>query len=88
VLAVAYAFDNGPDYFQEGLARIVDGGKIGYLDRTGAIEIAPQFAGAMGFCHGRATVHDGTSEWEIDRTGKPLGAKRPHVEAADPCGER
>ena len=42
----------------------------------------------MGFCHGRATVHDGTSEWEIDRTGKPLGAKRPHVEAADPCGER
>ena len=67
VLAVAYAFDNGPDYFQEGLARIVDGGKIGYLDRTGAIAIAPQFAGAMGFCHGRATVHDGTSEWEIDR---------------------
>ena len=53
----------------------------------GGVAIPPQFAGAMGFCHGRATVHDGSSEWEIDRTGKPLGAKRPHVEAADPCAE-
>lgn len=87
VLAVAYAFDNGPDYFQEGLARIIDDGKIGYLDRAGAIVIAPQFAGATGFCHGHATVHDVTSEWEIDRAGKPSSAKRPHVEVADPCGE-
>jgi len=86
-LAVAYPFDNGPDYFQEGVARILDGDQVGFIDRTGAIVIAPQFAGATGFCHGRASVHDGASEWEIDPTGKAVTAKRPHVEERDPCGE-
>lgn len=87
-LAVAYPFDNGPDYFQEGFARIVDGDQVGFLDRTGVITVAPQFAGAMSFCHGQATVHDGTLEWEIDRTGKAVTAKRPHVADDDPCAER
>lgn len=86
-LAVAYVFDNGPDYFQEGFARIVADGKVGFLDRTGAIVIAPQFAGAMSFCRGQATVHDGTSAWEIDRAGQAITAKRPHVAEADPCGD-
>lgn len=84
-LAVAYAFDNGPDYFQEGVARIVADGKVGFLDRTGVIVIAPQFAGASGFCHGQATVHDGRETWEIDRAGKAVTARRPYVDGGDPC---
>lgn len=86
-LAEAYAFDNGPDYFQEGMARIVDGGKVGFIDRTGAIVIAPQFVEARSFCHGQASVHDGTDEWEIDRSGKAVSARRPHTADSDPCGD-
>jgi hypothetical protein len=88
VLAQAYAFDNGPDYFQEGLARIVGAdGRVGFIDRGGAIVIAPQFVGASGFCHGEATVHDGQTQWTIDRAGAASGPRAPYVPAADPCGE-
>ena len=86
VLAQAYAFDNGPDYFQEGLARIVDAsGKVGFIDRGGAIVIAPQFADAAGFCHGQAMVHDGKEQWTIDRRGAAVGPRSPYVPEADPC---
>lgn len=85
-LADAYAFDNGPDYFQEGLARIVDGaGRVGFLDRGGAVVIAPQFVDAAGFCHGAATVHDGREQWTIDRAGQAIGPRAPYVPTADPC---
>lgn len=85
-VAQAYAFDNGPDYFQEGLARIVDGaGRVGFLDRGGAVVIAPQFVDAAGFCHGAATVHDGREQWTIDRAGQAIGPRAPYVPTADPC---
>lgn len=88
VLAQAYAFDNGPDYFQEGLARIVGAdGRVGFIDRGGAIVIAPQFVDASGFCHGAAMVHDGQTQWTIDRAGAALGPRAPYVPAADPCAE-
>jgi len=87
VLAQAYAFDNGPDYFQEGLARIVDGGRVGFLDRGGAVVIAPQFVGATGFCHGVATVNDGREQWDIDRSGQVVSARQPYVPEDDPCGD-
>lgn len=87
VVAQAYAFDNGPDYFQEGLARIVVDGKVGFIDRGGAIAIPPQFAGASAFCHDRAEVHDGASAWEIDRHGQVTRPKAPYVPTADPCAE-
>lgn len=86
VLAEAYAYDNGPDYFQEGLARIVVDGKVGFIDRGGAIAIPARFAGASAFCHDRATVHDGVSTWEIDRHGQEVGPKAPYAGGDDPCG--
>lgn len=87
-LAQAYAFDNGPDYFQEGLARIVGAdGRVGFIDRGGAIVIAPRFVDATGFCHGQAMVHDGHAQWTIDRAGAAVGPRRPYVPAADPCGD-
>jgi hypothetical protein len=73
VLAKAYAFDNGPDYFQEGMARIVDpAGKIGFIDNRGTIVIPPRFDEASGFCHGRAEVVEAGVTHVIDRTGARL----------------
>jgi hypothetical protein len=59
VIAQAFIYDNGPDYFSEGLARIVQGGKIGFIDKTGVMVIAPQFDFATPFCAGHAKVCDG-----------------------------
>jgi hypothetical protein len=72
-IAKAYAYDNGPDYFEEGLARIVDPrGKVGYIDTTGKIVIAPQFDDAASFCHGKAEVAAGGKTYVIDRAGKTV----------------
>lgn len=78
-LARAYAFDNGPDYFQEGFARIVDDKKrVGFISDRGAIVVAPQFDKAESFCGGKAKVMDHGNVFFIDRTGArtdaPLGA--------------
>lgn len=59
VLAKAFPYDNGPDYFQEGRARILEGGKFGFIDKRGQIVIAPQFDFASPFCRGRAAVCSG-----------------------------
>ena len=57
VLARAFTYDNGPDYFSERLARIVDkSGKVGFIDDRGRIAIRPQFDHAAAMCHGRAAV--------------------------------
>ena len=71
-LARAFAFDNGPDYFQEGFARIVGpDGTIGFISDRGVIPagLAPRFERAQSFCHGKATVIEHGVEHEIDRTG-------------------
>jgi hypothetical protein len=71
-LARAYAFDNGPDYFQEGFARIVDANKkVGFISDRGVIPsaLAPRFDAAESFCHGRAQVTVNGSAFSIDRTG-------------------
>ena len=72
VLATPYPFDNGPDYWQEGRARIVDGrGKIGFIAATGEIVVPPTYDFAYPFCHGSArTALDGKAGY-IEATGKP-----------------
>lgn len=47
-------FDNGPDYFREGLARHVDGGKYGYFDECGKVVIPAQYDFALPFEGGKA----------------------------------
>lgn len=70
VIARAYAFDNGPDYFQEGHARIVDGSKkIGFISDRGEITIAPRFDEAESFCGGKSAVREGTRRYFIDKRG-------------------
>jgi hypothetical protein len=86
-----FQYDNGDDYFREGLRRVVDkNGKIGYVDEAGKIVIRPRFSCAFPFQNGRAKVADicetvpvssEHSEWKsekwyfIDRNGKIVSSE-------------
>jgi WG containing repeat len=56
--------------FREGLAAIKQGGKWGYLDKTGKMAIEPQFAEALRFSEGLAAVKNGDKWGYIDKSGK------------------
>jgi hypothetical protein len=51
-----YYYDNGPDWVQDGLFRILRDNKIGYADEQGYIIIEPQFECANPFENGHAKV--------------------------------
>ena len=72
VIAKAFAYDNGPDYYQEGFARVVGAdGKLGFISETsGKIEILPQFDHAAPFCEGKAEVEVGGQTFGIDKRGQ------------------
>jgi WG containing repeat len=87
LLAQAFPYDNGPDYFVEGRARIVRDGKVGFIDKSGAIVVEPRFDFAGAFCQGRAPVcvgcrrvvdgehdyYEGGRWGQIDLGGRLLG---------------
>jgi len=50
--------DNGPDYIENGLFRIVKNNKIGYANSNGKIVISPQYNCAHSFVQGKAKVSD------------------------------
>ena len=52
----AYPFDNGPDYFSNGLTRVVRDNRIGYANKEGKIVVPPTFLYAEPFNNGRAKV--------------------------------
>jgi hypothetical protein len=52
-------YDNGADYFAEGLARSARGGKVGFVDRTLTERIAPTWDFAFPFENGFAMVCQG-----------------------------
>lgn len=56
ILFDAYMFDNGPDYLEDGLFRVVRNGKIGYADKNGIIVIESKFECADQFENGIARV--------------------------------
>ena len=50
-----FRYDNGDDYFREGLRRIVDtDGRIGFADERGNVVIVSRFAFAFPFENGMA----------------------------------
>lgn len=52
-----FPYDNGPDYTSEGLYRIIENGKIGYVDSaTSILVIKPIFDCAWPFQNGKAKV--------------------------------
>jgi hypothetical protein len=52
-------YDNGPDYFEEGLARTILNGKFGFMDERLKIVIKPSFDFAFPFENGHAIVCNG-----------------------------
>lgn len=58
-----YLFDNGADYFFEGVRRFVKNGKVGFVDRYGKIIIQPGHDFASSFNYGYAIFCDGC-DWE------------------------
>ncbi len=61
-----YNFDNGPDYFKEGLSRYIDNDKVGFMNENLEIVIPAQFDWASPFdgdeariCNGCKLVSDG-----------------------------
>ncbi|MEW6467295.1 MAG: WG repeat-containing protein [Bacteroidota bacterium] len=81
-----FMFDNGPDYFEEGLFRFIEKGKFGFADSNGNKVIPAQFDVAGIFSSGRAAFCEGCEEeiegeytfWRggkwgfIDKTGKKV----------------
>ena len=58
-MAPVITYDNGPDYFVEGLARTPVDGRIGYIDRTLRVVIPARYDMGFPFEHGRAVVCNG-----------------------------
>lgn len=72
---VPFVFDNGPDYFSEGLARFVQDGKIGFSDACGKIVIPAQFDFATAFEKGRAQICTGCEKSREGEHTKWVGGK-------------
>jgi hypothetical protein len=72
-LAEAYFYDNGPDYFSSGRARIVGGGKVGFIDEHGNVVIAPTWDGATSYCGPVAAVCNGCSRGTGDEVDSIAG---------------
>jgi hypothetical protein len=58
-VAPVVLFDNGPDYFEEGLARTIREHKIGFVDRHLVEQITPRWDFAFPFHEGVAAVCQG-----------------------------
>lgn len=71
--ARALTFDNGPDPFVEGLARTIENGKVGFLDRKLRSRILPQWDFAFPFRGGLAVVCNGCRANPADEHGKMTG---------------
>lgn len=91
IILEIFLFDNGPDYFKEGLARFIENGKMGFFDCGGRKVIAASFDFAHPFSGGRADVCNGCKRramgehytmeggtWmSVDRQGRLTPASEP-----------
>jgi hypothetical protein len=59
IIVRPFVFDNGPDYFQEQVARYTVGDKFGFFDEEGKVVIDPRFDFALPFSDGLAAVCEG-----------------------------
>ncbi len=68
-----FLFDNGPDPFQEGLARFKKGGRVGFFDERGRVVIPPRFDFVVPFAEGRAAFCQGCREEQEGEHGTLVG---------------
>lgn len=71
--APALKFDNGADYFVEGLARTVKNGKVGFVNPQLDIVIAPVWDFALPFDHGTAKVCMGCKQTPVGEHSTAAG---------------
>lgn len=62
VIVIPFMFDNGPDPFQEGLARFKQGEKFGFFDERGQVIIPARFDFTAPFSNGLAAFCQGCRE--------------------------
>lgn len=75
-------FDNGADYFVEGLARTVAHGKFGFMDEALKVVVAPEYDFAFPFADGLAVVCQGCRS-RADGEHRPvLGGKWGKIDKA------
>lgn len=67
-----FIVDNGPDYASEGLARFVEGGKLGFFDETGDKVIPARFEFVTPFAEQRAAFCVGCVK-QCERGGEHCG---------------
>jgi hypothetical protein len=70
-----FVFDNGPDYFREGLARYELNGKMGFFDKRGRVVIRPQFEFAYWFQEGLSAICMGCKTARVGEYGVVGGGK-------------
>ncbi|MCI0494335.1 WG repeat-containing protein [candidate division KSB1 bacterium] len=70
-----FVIDNGPDYFQEGLARFKLDDKIGFLDESGRIVIAANFQYVSPFSESLAAFCVGCKEVDAGEHSLVEGGK-------------
>ncbi|UIR55552.1 hypothetical protein LZQ00_14935 [Sphingobacterium sp. SRCM116780] len=63
-------FDNGSDYWSEGLRRYVEKGKIGFVDFLGNRITAANWGFAVPFNYGYATVYEGKMKKQYEAGGE------------------
>ena len=83
-LATPFLFDNGPDEFVDGRARIVEGSaetaKFGFIADTGEIVVAPTYSFARAFSGGFAAVCDGCKVESDGEHSRHVGGKWGYVD--------
>ena len=70
-----YFFDNGADYFHDGLARVIKKGKIGFIDENLKVVIKPKYDFATPFKNGKARVCNGCREKKDGEHNIMVGGK-------------
>ncbi len=75
-------YDNGPDPFQDGLARFEGDAKIGYFNEKGEIVIPPTFDYAFPFAEGRAVVCQGCTVEMMDEYAIHKGGRWGYIDTS------
>lgn len=82
VLATPFLFDNGPDEFVDGRARVVEGEKYGFLASTGELVVPPTWSFAQAFSGGYAAVCEGCKREDSGEHFVMTGGKWGYVDVA------
>lgn len=69
-LYTALWYDNGLDFWEEGMRRFVENGKVGFVDRLGRKAVPAQWDYAEPFEYGYATVYTGGWKRQFDPSGE------------------